>query len=61
MTRKEEGTKLKPIALRYKTAAALLDCSESTVRRMVHKGELRAIKVAGDDRVLLDSIKELAG
>jgi excisionase family DNA binding protein len=56
---KEEVVKLSPVAVRYRTAAGLLECSESTVRKLVREGKLRATKVGDDDRVTFASIQAL--
>jgi excisionase family DNA binding protein len=55
----EEVSKLEPVAVRYRTAAGLLECSESTVRKLVREGRLEAVKVGDDDRVTTKSIKAL--
>jgi excisionase family DNA binding protein len=57
---REEVIKLEPVAVRYRTAAGLLECSESTVRKMVREGKLETIKVGDDERVTTKSIKALA-
>jgi excisionase family DNA binding protein len=56
----EEVLKLEPVAVRYRTAAGLLECSESTVRKMVREGKLEKVKVGDDERVTTKSIKALA-
>ena len=57
--REKEVEKLEPVAVRYRTAAGLLDCSESTVRKLAREGKLRAVKVGDDDRITTESIKAL--
>jgi excisionase family DNA binding protein len=57
---REEVLKLEPVAVRYRTAAGLLECSESTVRKMVREGKLEKVKVGDDERVTTKSIKALA-
>jgi excisionase family DNA binding protein len=55
----EEVIKVEPVAVRYRTAAGLLECSESTVRKLVREGKLDAVKVGDDDRVTTASIRAL--
>ena len=55
----EEVVKLEPVAVRYRTAAGLLECSESTVRKLVREGKLRVTKIGDDDRVTVESIQAL--
>jgi excisionase family DNA binding protein len=56
----EEVIKVEPVAVRYRTAAHMLECSESTVRKLAREGKLRVTKVGDDDRVVLESIRALA-
>jgi hypothetical protein len=57
---KEEVAALKPVAVRRKTAAQMLDCSETTVWKLCKAGKLETIKVGSDDRVTVASIRRLA-
>jgi excisionase family DNA binding protein len=57
---KEEIVKLEPLAVRYRTAAGLLECSESTVRKLVREGKLTTRLVGCDERILVESIKAWA-
>jgi excisionase family DNA binding protein len=56
---REEVVKLEPLYVRYRTAAGMLECSESTVRKLTREGKLRVVKVGDDDRVSVESIKAL--
>jgi excisionase family DNA binding protein len=56
---KEEVAVLEPVAVRRQTAAKMLDCSETTVWKLVREGVLRKIKVGADDRVTVESIRAL--
>jgi excisionase family DNA binding protein len=57
---REEVVKLEPMYVRYRTAAGLLECSESTVRKLVREGKLKTGLIGSDERVSVDSIKQLA-
>jgi hypothetical protein len=56
---REEVVRLEPVAVKYRTAAGLLECSESTVRAMVRAKKLRTMMVNSDERVTVESIKAL--
>lgn len=56
---RDEVVKLEPVAVRYRTAAGMLECSESTVRKLVREGKLRKTTIGADDRVTVESIKAL--
>lgn len=63
----EEPT-IEPLAVRFETAARILDCSVASVRRMVKHGTLKTMPIPtgrgkreGDKRVTMRSIKRLAG
>jgi hypothetical protein len=60
MEAKEEVTALEPVAVRRKTAAAMLDCSETTVWKLCKQGKLETIKVGSDERVTIASIRRFA-
>lgn len=56
----EEVIRLEPVAVRRKTAAAMLECSETSIWKLVKAGKLRTIKIGSDDRILVESIRALA-
>ena len=56
----EEVVKLEPVAVRRKTAAAMLDCSESTIRNLIKQGKLETVQVGADSRVKTASIRRFA-
>jgi hypothetical protein len=56
----ESVANLEPIAVKYTTAAKMLDCSACTVWRLVRRGKLDTIKIGEDDRVTVASLKRLA-
>jgi hypothetical protein len=60
MPMQEETVVIEPVAVRRKTAARMLDCSESTVWKLQKSGALDVIKVRGDDRITVESIKRLS-
>lgn len=49
-----------PVVVRRSTAARLLDCSETTVHKLIHEGKLEVTYVGADQRVTFESIKRLA-
>lgn len=57
----EEVVLIEPVAVRRKTAAAMLDCSESTVLKLEREGKLRTVLVGADRRITVDSIKAYGG
>ncbi len=57
----EEVVVIQPVAVRRKTAAAMLDCSESTVLKLEREGKLKTVLVGKDRRITVDSIKSLGG
>lgn len=56
-TIKEQAHSVEPVAVRYETAARMLDCSPVTVWRLVRKGLLKKTKVGADARITVDSIR----
>jgi excisionase family DNA binding protein len=58
---REEVVKLEPMFVRYRTAAGLLDCSESTLRKLVRQGKLKTALIGADVRISVESIKALLG
>ena len=55
----EEVVRLEPVAVRFRTAAGMLECSESTVRKLVREGKLRTTTIGADERVTVESIRAL--
>ena len=55
----EEVVVIEPVAVRRRTAAAMLDCSESTVRKLEVEGKLKTILIGADRRITVESIKAL--
>jgi hypothetical protein len=55
----DEVVTLEPVAVRRKTAAAMLDCSESTVRKLELERKLDTILVGKDRRITVASLKAL--
>ena len=51
---------LEPIAVRRATAAVMLDCSTTTIHKLIHQGKLEVILVGADQRVTVASIRRLA-
>jgi len=49
-----------PVAVRRATAATMLDCSATTIHRLIHEGKLKVVKIGADQRVTVASIKRLA-
>jgi hypothetical protein len=56
---REHVVTLEPLAVRRSTAAAMLDCSPTTIWKMVKAGKLKTIKVEADDRITVQSIRAL--
>ena len=57
---REEVVPVEPVAVRLSTAAGVLDCSVSTIRKLVKEKKLETVKVGNDDRVTVKSLKALA-
>ncbi|OGA59984.1 MAG: hypothetical protein A3G81_26125 [Betaproteobacteria bacterium RIFCSPLOWO2_12_FULL_65_14] len=55
----EKVIELEPLAVRRGTAAKMLDCSPTTIHKLMKAGKLRTVKVGADDRILIDSIRAL--
>jgi len=51
---------VEPVAVRRATAAAMLDCSESTVLNLEKSNKLKTILVGKDRRITVESIREFA-
>lgn len=49
------------LAVRRKTASEMLDCSESTVHKLIKEGKLRTCYVGSDLRVTVESLRALTG
>ena len=56
---KEEVAVLEPIAVRRQTAAKMLDCSETTIHKLIKDGVLKTTKVGADARIIVESIRAL--
>ena len=54
----EDDGQVAPLALRLERTAAVLDCSKSTVQRLIRSGQLRAVKVAGGTRVRVADLED---
>jgi hypothetical protein len=57
----EEVVVIEPFAVRRRTAAAMLDCSESTVLKLERLGKLETVLIGTDRRITVKSIKALGG
>jgi excisionase family DNA binding protein len=55
----EEVVAIEPVAVRRRTAAQMLDCSETTVWKLAKEGKLKTVKVGADDRITVASIRAL--
>lgn len=53
----EENVILEPVAVKRGTAAKMLDCSITTIHKLVTEGQLRTIGLRGDRRITVESIK----
>ena len=56
----EEVVTIEPVAVRRRTAAKLLDCSEVTIWKLCKAGKLETIKIGADARVTVESIRRYA-
>jgi excisionase family DNA binding protein len=61
MRKREEGTPIDQLAVRISTAAKMVECSESTIRKLLREGKLETTLVGADKRIPVDSIKALLG
>jgi excisionase family DNA binding protein len=52
----EDG--IEPLAVKIDTAARILDCSRSTVYKLLNAGKLKTINIGADQRIPVESIKE---
>ena len=52
---------VEPVAVRRATAAAMLDCSESSILNLEKAGKLKTVLVGKDRRITVESIKSLGG
>ena len=57
----EEVVEIEQLAVKVRTAAKVMDVSESTVRKLIREGKLEAVEVGSDKRVTGKSIKALLG
>ena len=55
----ENVINLEPIAVKRATAARMLDCGPTTIWRLCKEGKLDTIKLAGDDRITVASIRRI--
>ena len=55
-----EDVSYEPVAVKRKTAAQMLDCSETTIWKLQRAGKLETVKVGSDDRITVESIHRLA-
>ncbi len=56
----EEVVQFSPVAVRRGTAAAMLDCSPSTVEKLLRECKLKTCLVGSDKRITVESIRALA-
>lgn len=59
MQRNSEFSQVEPVAVRRATAAVMLDCSATTIHKLIHEGRLEVVKIGADQRVTVESIKRL--
>jgi excisionase family DNA binding protein len=59
LERLQTPTNPRTLALTVKHAARLLDCSESTVKRLIRSGTVRSSRVRGRRLIALDSLQRL--
>jgi excisionase family DNA binding protein len=57
----EKVVEVDQLAVRFLTAAKVMDCSESTIRKLVREGKLEAVTIGADRRIPIKSIKALLG
>lgn len=55
----ESVANLEPIAVKRTTAAKMLDCGPTTIWRLCKEGKLDTIKLGGDERVTVESIRRI--
>ena len=51
---------LEPVAVRRGTAGRMLDCSPSTINKLIKSGRLKTVQVQTDLRITVESIRALA-
>jgi hypothetical protein len=51
---------LEPVAVRRGTASRMLDCSPSTINKLIKSGRLKTVQVQTDLRITVESIRALA-
>ena len=51
---------LEPVAVKFSTAAKMLDCGSTTIWRLCKAGKLDVIKIGADNRITTESIKRVA-
>jgi len=55
----EPNVSIKPIAVKYDTAAKLFDCGPTKIRQFVKDGLLQTVHIGADERVLVSSLEQL--
>jgi len=53
-----DDRRMAPLLLRLERTAEALDCSPTTVKRLIKAGALPAVKVAGGTRVRVDDLRD---
>ncbi len=56
----DEVVTLEPVAVKRATAARMLDCSTTTIHRLIAEKKLSTIKVGSDLRITMASIRRFA-
>lgn len=60
MNATEEIVSFQPVAVKRSTAASMLDCSATTIHRLIQERRLDTVKIGADLRVTVESIKRFA-
>ncbi len=50
---------IRPIAVKYDTAAKLFDCGPTKIRQFVKAGLLQTVRIGADERILISSLEQL--
>lgn len=61
MNAMEERVTFEPVAVKRATAAAMLDCSATTIHRLIKERRLDTVTIGADLRVTVESIRRFAG
>jgi hypothetical protein len=56
----ERIIELEPVAVRRVTAGQMLDCSPSTINKLIQSGRLKTVLVQSDMRITVKSIRAIA-